>query len=234
MMIVSVKAETAGAMHWLDNLHRRQIPFATALALTRTAQAAKREVHAEMLRAFDRPTPFTLNSLQVVPATKHTLHAEVKFREFASKGTAAGKYLKPQVFGGPRDAKRFEKNLRHAGALPPGKFIVPGRDARLNQYGGQMPSEIVRILSALRAMPDPLQNRGRKRKKAVDYRIVRRGTMPVAIMRTGSARGIVMAFVRQPSYRKRFRFFETITSVVRTQYERIFRATLDHAIRSTR
>src|SRR3546814_8034127 len=48
-------------------------------------------------------------SLYVKPATKTRLYANVYFREFASKGTPAVKYLGPEVYGGKRRVKRSEE-----------------------------------------------------------------------------------------------------------------------------
>jgi hypothetical protein len=61
----------------LLDAQQRQMPFAVALALTRTAQDVKRAEQAEMRGVFDRPTPFTLNSLFTKPATKQSLEARV-------------------------------------------------------------------------------------------------------------------------------------------------------------
>ena len=50
----------------LGGLSRRQIPFAAAQALTRTAQdAQEREVH-EIRDVFNRPTPYTLSAVFLI------------------------------------------------------------------------------------------------------------------------------------------------------------------------
>ena len=48
-----------------------------------------------MQLVFDRPTPYTLNSTFVSPATKTKLKAEVKLKDESAKGLPATKYLAP-------------------------------------------------------------------------------------------------------------------------------------------
>src|ERR1035441_633525 len=75
----------------------RQLPFATAKALTRTAQLIKAAEVDEMRRVFDRPTPWTLNSVFITPATKDNLIARVWLKQDAAKGTPAAKYLLSEI-----------------------------------------------------------------------------------------------------------------------------------------
>lgn len=138
----------------LNQLERQQLPFALAGALTATARDEKDAARNEMERVFDRPKLFTVNSVFAKPATKRDLAASVRFREFAGKGTAAGKYLKPQVFGGSRDAKRSEVLLRRRGLLAPDEFMVPGPGARLDSYGNITGAMMQRISSALGSQAD--------------------------------------------------------------------------------
>ena len=85
-----------------------QLPFALALALTRTVEQVKLEERQEMRRVFRNPIPYTLNSLYIKPATKSRLEARCWVKNDAGKGTPATKYLLPEVYGGARNVKRFE------------------------------------------------------------------------------------------------------------------------------
>lgn len=51
----------------------RRLNAVMATALTRTAQDVREAVRQELPRVFDRPTPYTLNSLFVRPATAQRL-----------------------------------------------------------------------------------------------------------------------------------------------------------------
>ena len=50
--------------------NQKQINFALAVALTKTAQTLQAQQYGEIKKVFDRPTPYSLNSLYVKPATK--------------------------------------------------------------------------------------------------------------------------------------------------------------------
>ncbi|MHB2208335.1 hypothetical protein [Methylobacterium sp. CM6257] len=92
----------------------KQVPFVAAFTLTNVMKDAREAERKTMRSVFDRPTNCTLNALQVRPATKQRLQAELGFKEgFGS--VPAWKYLGPQVAGGPRKAKRFELALRAKG-----------------------------------------------------------------------------------------------------------------------
>jgi hypothetical protein len=128
----------------------RQLPFAMALALTRTVLAVeKAEIH-EMRDVFDRPTPYTLKSTYTEPATKQKLRAVVGIRDWASEGTPPANFLIPQIAGGGRRQKRFERALQSVGALPIGYVAVPGKAARLDRFGNMSRGEINQILSYFR------------------------------------------------------------------------------------
>src|SRR5262245_39031822 len=118
MIRLDVRSNIKQLTQGLTQVQREQVPFATALALTRTAQVMQAAQITEMQRVFDRPTPFTLNALFVSPATKRRLEASVYFKDFAPKGTPAGKYLRPQIMGGGRNLKRMERLLQGKGLLP--------------------------------------------------------------------------------------------------------------------
>lgn len=127
----------------------RVFPYAAATGMTRTAQAlAKTELPAEMRKRFDRPTPWTLNSLAIEPATKDKLTAGIFVKNTAS-GTAIAqeRYLLPGVEGGTRNEKRFERALRYAGLLGAGERVYPGRQMERDAYGG-IPSELIRSVVA--------------------------------------------------------------------------------------
>ena len=82
----------------IESFSERRIAAVVATALTRTAVEVKDALRAELPRVFDRPTPYTLNSLFVKPARADRLQAETYFKDdSAGSGTPATKYLLPQV-----------------------------------------------------------------------------------------------------------------------------------------
>lgn len=134
------------------DLMKKQVRYATAVALTRTAQDVRTELYAEMRRVFDRPTPYTLRSLFLERANKETLTARVWLKDdYGSWNTSySAWYLRPQIYGGSRQQKRFEVLLVHHGLMPPSHVTVPANGAKLDRYGNVNRGQIVQILSQLR------------------------------------------------------------------------------------
>ncbi|MEO8526340.1 MAG: hypothetical protein ABI460_16560 [Caldimonas sp.] len=123
--------------------------FAQVLALTRTAQAIKAAEVDEMRRVFDRPTPYTLNSMYLKWATKADPEARVGLKDDLQSNVPASYFLGPNIQGGGRVTTRFERRLQADGAMPKGWFAVPGRFAKLDAYGNLSRGQITQILSQL-------------------------------------------------------------------------------------
>ena len=58
MVAIKVRVDASATVRQLRGM-RKQIAFATAMALTRTAQDLRDEIPAELDKALDKPTPFT-------------------------------------------------------------------------------------------------------------------------------------------------------------------------------
>jgi hypothetical protein len=152
----------------LTNAIAKQLPSAMAKALTLAAIQAQSDVVEAMTKVFDRPTPYTLHSTYVIPATKDRLESFVQLKDSAAKGTPAIKFLHPEVFGGERNPKRGEKVLQRMGALASGSFIAPDAGLKLDQYGNISAGTMTKILSALQANPDYYQNvTAKSRRRAI-------------------------------------------------------------------
>lgn len=133
----------------IGNVPKTMIPYAAATALTRTAaKLAHESIPDEMRRVFDRPTPWILSGLFSERATKDSLSARVGVRDnYWHGGTPPENILVPEVRGGPRKQKRYEKMLEYRGVLPSGWITVPGQGANLDQYGSIARGQITQILS---------------------------------------------------------------------------------------
>ncbi len=219
--------------------------FAAVVAATRTAKLAQAELVKEMSDVFDQPTRYTLNSTFVRSATKANPRASVGFKEFAGKGTPATRYLMPQVTGGARRPKRFERALQAAGILPKGWYAVPGDSADLDGYGNMSRGQITKILSAVRASSDATQNRsatrksrGRRRKE--QYFAAKPGApLPPGIYKRGGSNNRdalpVLFFVkRAPQYSRRLPFEQIVRGVASRHLAREFDRALEQAVAATR
>ncbi len=138
-----LKADIAG--------YSKQVRFGHVLGLTKTAQDVKAAEVEEMKRVFDRPTRYTLNAVRVWPAKVSKPEAVTWLRDDGTGGIAPANYLQPQIDGGSRRQKRFEKQLQDAGVLPQGWFAIPGPGAKRNAAGNMPGGQYVAILSAFRA-----------------------------------------------------------------------------------
>lgn len=231
--------------------YQAQFPFALASALTKTAKDAQPVVRTLMQQVFDRPTPYTLNSTYITPAKKSdpTPSADVFFKNETSKGTPAAKYIFPEVYGGERNVKRFERALRAARVLPAGMVTMPGGGAKLDQYGNIPASMYSLLLSQLGASPDEYQNqtvtskakRGRRLKRGGNYFVLRarRGKLPPGIYERfafgfGSAVKPIIVFVSRANYSKRLPFAEAVAGVFEKQFYPNFDAALARAIATAR
>lgn len=234
-----------GAKQVADALakYEKQVPFATALALTRTAQIAKTELEKEMRSVFDRPTRWTLNSLRLFPAKKDKLEARVWMKNEADKSVPATRWLNPEIEGGPRQDKRSESRLRRKGILPSGKYIVPGKGAKLDSYGNMTKGAITKALSGLSAFNDAGYSanatgskRSRAKGNAKRYFVMKRGSMPIGIAeRTSRNRmHILLAFTRKPTYSKRLDFYGIGDKVVNRHLKAEFEKAMTKAMRTAR
>lgn len=214
--IVSLTRHTTGG--------QKQVTFATRVALTRTGKKVEVAEVKEMRDIFNNPTPYTMSSLYLRPATASNLSAEVKLKDFAAKATPASKFLAAQLKGGSRAPKRFERALQSIGALPPGYRVVPGTGAKMDGYGNMSSGQIVQILAFFRAFPEAGYKanmtaatkarlaRGTKKKLGFAYFVGRPGDrLPLGIYQRvafgqGSAIRPVMIFVRSAVYQAIFDF----------------------------
>lgn len=247
-MQISVQHDIDRLLPKLAAVGSRQVPFVVAKALTKTGQIAQRSIKDAMPHTFDRPTPYTLNSLYLKPATKTNLEALVKIKDESFKGIAANKWLHAQVAGGVRNLKRSERLLQIKGYLKSGEQIVPGKGVALDGYGNIRGGQMSKILGALQANSDPMQNettasrkRGRSKKRKAEYFVGSPGggRLPRGVYaRTGFAFGSaikpVLIFTKAGRYRKRFPFHDIVTKVVQRNFDQQLQVAIYYALQTAR
>jgi hypothetical protein len=160
-MQVKLSIDTAAVQEALKKA-QGQVPYATMLALNKTAAQVKSEVQTEMRRVFDRPTPWVMNSLRVANATKSKLVAQVAYKDSWSNsaGEVGGKtMIEPHVLGGQRTYKGMEVRLSRAGFLPDGWNVVPGAGASLDAYGNMSRGQISQVLNVLQTYTESGYNK---------------------------------------------------------------------------
>jgi hypothetical protein len=235
---------------------QRQMPFALAVALTRTAQDVKKAEQAEISKVFDRPTRYTLNSLWMKPAKKQDLEARVWVKD----SERPDHYLLPQIMGGQRPLKRFEQLLVQRGLMRSSERAVPGAAAKLDGYGNMNRGQIVKILSQLQTFnlagsdANASNSRRSKVKRAREAYFVStgQGTHPygghswskgrmtqhlprgVWVRKPHTALGStvspVLVFVPRASYRVRLRFFDVANATISRVFSGHLNASVQRAL----
>ncbi|MFN3417406.1 MAG: hypothetical protein ACK4ZD_13945 [Caldimonas sp.] len=218
MLSIRKSGSIAQILREARDVPARVIPYAAATALTRTAKRAQQAIIAEMPQVFDRPTPYTLNSTFVQPASVKTMTARVAVKDWASNnGTLPEDYLLPAVLGGGRKEKRFERNLRYAGLLARGERAVLGQEAPLDAFGNLRRGEMQRIL---KTDENALYFVGRVKRTRGVWRREGRRLRPVLV------------FVRRaPQYRARLDFDGIAERTTREFFEAEFRAAAEAIVR---
>lgn len=243
LISISVKHNIGDAIALLDSTYRKQVPFATAKALTKVAQLGQAAVIQAMTTQFDRPTPFTLKSLFIKPATKLSLQAAVylKDRPAGKNPNSLADLLNQEFAGGGRIRKRLELYLQRAGYISGNEFVAPGAAAKLDQYGNMSSGQIQQILSQLKASPDAgaystKSTRSRRNvKKAGEYFWSRGGRLPRGVwLRAGESVRPILLVISTPQYRQRIDMAKIVQKVIDTRFNAEFQAAMDEALRTAR
>jgi hypothetical protein len=134
-MEVSIKHNIADVTKSLNRIQRRQIPFATSVAINDTAFGLQKEIKRQMPMKLDRPTPWTVSGVMVLKSKKTDLQAFVYMagaRGLPKESADRNKYISYQVNGGTRYPKKS-------------KIPIPSKNLKVNKYGN-MPRNKIRSL----------------------------------------------------------------------------------------
>ena len=243
---INVKSDIDRVVRGLSAQARRQIPFATAVALTRTAKAVENDLRGEMGKVFDKPAPYVARGTFVQSAKKTALEATVGMRDQANgRGASPAMYVRESFGGGMRGQKPFEVALRAMGALPAGWKTVPGAGLKLDAYGAPNRKQLAEVLGAMRSGMRAYKGRG-KRMQAVGYFAVLPGArrastrhLAPGIYRRiqsgiGGALQPVLIFVQQAAYQRRLDIQAIGDRTVRSEFAAHFRQALGQAMESAR
>lgn len=212
------------------------VPTVVAKALTFTVQKAQKAVVDEMPRVFaGGATRYTLAATRIESATVQDLSARLAVKDRTSNnGTLPEDFLLPQVFGGPRKEKRFEKAMRYAGLLQGSERVVLGDGAPVDSFGNLKLGEMQKILTATRSAFDPYQRKSgsakstRNAKKAPYFaaRIGKTWGVWKRIGKQGEIEPILIFVTKQPTYTPRLDFEGLARSTAAREFEPTFRRLL--------
>ena len=120
-MKIDIKTNIKEVAKDLSRDQKRQIPFATSLAINNTLEALAGKgkkvgiLGIQMRSKLDRPTPFTQKGFYVIRATKKNLMGILRVKDVVEK------YLSYQIDGGVRSSSK--------------KIAIPTTNKKLNSYG---------------------------------------------------------------------------------------------------
>ena len=215
MMRVRLRTNLASFRRGLVEEHRRQVPHALALAVTDMAQRAKADIQASMHATFDQPRAYTLGAVFATRASKAAPRALVGLKDTTNRGTPAWKYLGPEIEGGQRRRKRFER------ALGVGGYALPGSAAQLDDSGDISRKQIGQILSALGQAPPASAGKttrkpykGAKGNKAAYFlaksKKTGRALAVYQVVGKGEVRPVLHFETRAPTYTARWRLKDVV------------------------
>lgn len=220
--MLSIKVELKGAEKFLNSVSDlgKQVRYAAAVALTRTARQVSIAGQEEVAKVFDKPTPFIRRAIGFTSATKQTLAARVFVKDRQQR------YLLPHITGGGRPLKPFEQRLGQ-----PAKsvgFWVPGPGVRLNTYGNIPLATIKQIAAQLQGAKSA---RGKFREVFVGVP-KNQPQRPFAVWAKTKSGGLVPLLIRidNPNYTKRFDFQGIARRVVGQTFENEFNRALKEAL----
>lgn len=216
---IRVKVDIGPVTRYLADVQRK-IGYAKAIALTKTAKRLQTMAERRVAEVFDRPTTFVKKGFYVRPATVALPEATIGIKDRQAK------VLLPHIVGGKRERKPFEIRLAMDAAKANG-YWVPGSGIKLTQSGNLSRAQIKQIVAGL-------QKTGRYGEVFVGRPRNHLGA-PYGIwarplkLKGGRTGGLVPLLIRidQPTYRKRFDFFDMIEK----NAQRIFNEEFDRAYR---
>lgn len=206
-MDAKVQADFRPLTRRLDDLARSQVPFATARALTDMAQAAAVANRRALPSVFDRPIPFTRNSIAVTPAKKSNLVARVFVKDRQAE------YLQLQETGGTRRPERSKQ-----GGTGKGQALIMPKAIARNAFGN-IPR---RALAALQRQRDVFVGKTASGEGGFFRRLESGKLQPLAL------------FIAAAKYKPRFGFKVRVIKVAQATMGPAFREQLAKALANAR
>lgn len=195
---------------------RREVETALRNTINDTARDVQKREEDEVAAVFDRPTPIVRRAFFVRKASRERLEAEVRIKDvFGNFGQAIPNTLEPHIPGFPatRNPKGMERALQRRGLMRRGQYLVPSRTMRLNRYGnvpGSTASKMLNDLGVFRGIAGFNSSTGEAKTK---YLWGTASGVTGIWLRTRFQRhqpGALQMLVvnTQPTYRKRFKFYQ--------------------------
>lgn len=204
----------------LPDALKKQVPFATSLALNETARLVAKSQRSQASKYFDRPTPFLLNGIvrgnswagirsdkRVKRFTATLIPGFIGGRGFGQAGKRVNQVLLRQTEGGKRTPDKRA-------------IVVPTRKARLNRYGNMTQNQVKNLLN----------------QKNVVSLGPRDGVKNPGIYRRGRGGRLTMLVAYEPStqYRPLYPYYRIADGVAKSQFGRVYARSFARAVSGMR
>lgn len=215
MLGFKVKSNIGDVAKAFEKMAQGQVPFATSLAINRTAELAKSALRSHMTTVFDRPKLYVINSLFIKRSSKTKLTATIFHSDKVSP------YLKAEIEGGNRNEKRFEIKVGR-------DILVPTNNVRRDSYGGVSKTFITKVLKEAKPL--------RAKTKYVIVKERGRGKLkPGVYERTNDGRIRALFLIKDTArYDKRYDMIGVVQRIVQSHFGAQFNIAMDHALSTAR
>lgn len=229
----------------LDDLARKQVPFATARALTATGRDVRQGLTNTMGSVFASPTSFVMRSPFSTVATKAKPEVTVGIKDQGNGRASPADYLKEHFSGGARGFKPMELAMQSIGALPGGWRAIPAAGMKLDRNGNPNRNQVREVLGALKSAMRVHSGKG-KRAQTITLFVRPVNGAPKRIehlapgiwQRTNTASGAklepVFLFVRGADYQKVIDLPKLTAEIVQAKFAGHFDTAMQDALRTAR
>jgi len=217
----------------MANLALKQIPFATAKALTLTAKELVNQNERDTAQIFNSPTNWTVKAFRFIPAKKNNPRTFILRKDRpATTNVPRSKqnYLEDLQTGGGRKPKAFEGALS-AKAKGANKFryATPTRSSRLNKAGNISRNAIDKILAETGVSGSKLFI-----PRSDSGLALKGGDGVFQRMARGKVKKLLHLTNATPNYRKTFNFYGRMQKYGRSKFPKIFQREFRAAILSSK
>ena len=202
--------------------YRKQLPFASSVAINNTAFDIRTALNKGTLGAFDKPTKFTQKAFIVTKSKKTNLVAHTFAKD--KEGADAARYIRFGVNGGARPIKGFERffaGLPNDGTIPSDSFFMPTREMKRDGFGNITRANLKKVSSSVTAGKSFIGTpKGGSRPAGIYER--KKGTLIAKFISTTS----------KPTYTGRFNIEAIASKVVQRRFNQHFDKAMSKAIQT--
>ena len=224
---LTIDQDLSRATTWTKTV-RKQLPFATSVAINNVAFDARKAINQGTKGAFHVPVKFTQNAFLVQKSKKKSLAAFVYAQDKAGRDRA--RYLRFGIQGGSRPQKGmdayFAKAVPNDGTIPSGAYFMPTSLVKTNASGNVTQATLRRISKGISGDP-----RG-----GFFVGTPRGGGRPPGIYRRSREKlhPYFIATTDRPDYRRRFNIESIGAKVIERRFGIHFNQALSKALSTAR